>query len=337
MQIAVLGCGAIGGLFLGHLSKELEDVLGIVRSYQVDSLENEGLVIKDSNKEEKINVKIDTKLTKQVDLAIVSTKINDLEEIIKENIDYLKNAVVISTQNGLRAESILVKFFPAEKIITTIVMFGATFYSPNKVVSNFSGDLIMGNIFDKKVAKEKKIRKVLKNSFNLKLSENIKGAKYLKLFINLNNCIPAILGKSMQEAFRNPEIAKLAIKLNKEAYQLISQAGISLESLPSYPKERIEGLVSMPLEDAASLFSKIMINLSKEPLYGSLLQSIKRGKPSEIDYINGEVVALAKNNNQQAPLNEKMVSLVHRVEKEGFLSENELLLEIKGAENEKQK
>jgi len=53
------------------------------------------------------------------------------------------------------------------------------------------------------------------------------------------------------------------------------------------------------------------------------------------DDINGEVVALAKNNNQQAPLNEKIVSLVHRVEKEGFLSENELLSEIKGVENEK--
>jgi 2-dehydropantoate 2-reductase len=335
MQIAVLGCGAIGGLFLGYLSKGPEDVSGVVKSYQVDSLKDEGFIIKDSNGEEKINVKFDTKLTKQADLAIFAVKTNDLEKIIKENIAYLKNTVVISTQNGLRAESILAKFFPVEKIITTIVMLGATFYPPNKVVSNFPGNLIMGNIFGKKIAKETEIKKVLENSFSLKFSENIRGAKYLKLFINLNNCLPAILGKSMQDTFKNLEIAKLAIKLNKEAYQLVSQAGISLESLPSYPKERIEDLVSMPLEDAASLFLKIMVNLSKEPLYGSILQSIKRNKPSEIDYINGEVVALAKNNNQQAPLNEKIVSLVHRVEKEGFLSENELLSEIKGVENEK--
>jgi 2-dehydropantoate 2-reductase len=335
MQIAVLGCGAIGGLFLGYLSKGSEDVLGVVRGYQVDSLKNKGLIIKDLNGEEKINVKCDIKLNKQVDLAIVATKTNDLEKIIKENIDHLKDAIVISTQNGFRAESILANFFPAEKIITTIVMFGATFYPPNKVVSNFSGDLIMGNIFGKNITKETEIKKVLENSFNLKLSKNIKGAKYLKLFINLNNCIPAILGKSMQEAFSSLEIAKLAIKLNKEAYRIVSQAGVSLESLPNYPKERIESLTSMPLKEAASLFSKIMVGLSKEPLYGSILQSIKRDKLSEIDYINGEIVVLAKNNNQQAPLNEKIVSLVHRVEKEGFLSEDELLLEMKGVENEK--
>jgi hypothetical protein len=46
-------------------------------------------------------------------------------------------------------------------------------------------------------------------------------------------------------------------------------------------------------------------------------------------------VKLAKKNNQQAPLNKKIVELVHRVEKEDFLSEKELLSKIKGAENEK--
>ncbi|MFO8052347.1 MAG: 2-dehydropantoate 2-reductase [Candidatus Omnitrophota bacterium] len=335
MQIAVLGCGAIGGLFLGHLSKESKDVLGVVRNYQLDSLEKEGLIVKEENKEEKVNVKFNIKLTKPVDLAIFATKTNNLEEITKENIDYLQDAVVVSAQNGLRAENILSKFFPPEKIITTIVMFGATFYPPNKVVSNFSGNLIMGNIFGKQVIKEKEVKQVLESSFNLKVLKNIKGAKYLKLFINLNNCIPAILGKTMQESFANLEIAKLAIKLNREAYQLVKQAGINLESLPNYPKERIESLTSMPIEDASQLFSKIMTNLSREPLYGSILQSIKRNKPSEIDYINGEVVRLAKNNSWQAPLNEKIVNLVHRVEKEGFLSEDELLSKIKGVGDEK--
>ncbi|MCF7873944.1 MAG: 2-dehydropantoate 2-reductase [Candidatus Omnitrophica bacterium] len=335
MKIAVLGCGAIGGLFLAHLSKESKNVFGVVRDYQLDSLENEGLIIKQENKEENVKVKVCTRLTEPLDLAIFTTKTNNLEEIIQENIDYLKDAVVVSAQNGLRADNILAKFFPTEKIITTIVMFGATFYPPNRVVSNFSGNLIMGNIFGKKVVDQEKIRQILTKSFNVEVLNNIKGAKYLKLFINLNNCIPAILGKSMQESFSSLEVAKLAIKLNQEAYRLIRQVGIDLESLPNYPKERIESLTSMPLQEAASLFSKIMTGLSKEPLYGSILQSIKRDKLSEIDYINGEIVKVAENNGQQVPLNKKVVSLVHRVEREGFLSENELLSEIKGVENEK--
>ena len=57
-----------------------------------------------------------------------------------------------------------------------------------------------------------------------------------------------------------------------------------------------------------------MKNLSKEPLYGSILQSIMRGRRSEIDYINGEFVRLAKNNNLHASLNGALVDMVHEVE-----------------------
>jgi 2-dehydropantoate 2-reductase len=335
MKIAVLGCGAIGGLFLGYLSRGPEDVLGVVRDYQKEPLVKEGLIIKTDTGQLKFKVKAGVKLTEPVDLAIFTVKTNDLESIIKENRPYLKNAIAVSTQNGVRADSILSNFFPKEKIITTIVMFGATFCPPNKVICNFSGNLVVGNIFAKEVQGLEKVKKVLERSFNLEVKENIKGAKYLKLFVNINNCIPAILGKSMQEVFKNLEVAKLAIKLNREAYQVVKQAGVNLKSLPNYPKERIEKLVSMPVNESAQIFSKIMVNLSKEPLDGSILQSIKRNRPSEIDYINGEIVKLAKKNNQQAPLNKKIVELVHRVEKEGFLSEEELLFKTKGAKNGK--
>ena len=73
----------------------------------------------------------------------------------------------------------------------------------------------------------------------------------------------------MQEAFSDLDIAALAIKLNKEAHDVVTKAGVELESLPTYPKERLGGLVSMDVGAAAGLFSKIMTSLSKAPLYGS--------------------------------------------------------------------
>jgi 2-dehydropantoate 2-reductase len=85
--------------------------------------------------------------------------------------------------------------------------------------------------------------------------------------------------------------------------------------MPNFPVERITGLTQMPLEQAAGIINKTLTSLSKEPLYGSILQSIQRGKESEIDFINGEVVHLAKQMRQEAPLNELVVDLVHQVEK----------------------
>jgi len=74
-----------------------------------------------------------------------------------------------------------------------------------------------------------------------------------------------------------------------------------------------------------------MVNLSKEPLYGSILQSIKRGRSSEIDFINGEFVSLAQENALGAPLNQKLVEMVHEVERTNTFFSKEILL----AETEK--
>ncbi len=329
MKIAVLGCGAIGGLFLGYLSKEEKDVLGIVKDYQKKPLAEEGLVIEGQRGVHKIEVKVDTELREKVDLAIFATKTGDLKGIIEKNKECLKEAYVVSTQNGIRADHILAEYFKKEKIITSIVMFGATFYAPNRVVHNFEGELVLGNIFSEKAEGLNRPEEVLSSCFPIKKIENIKGAKYLKLFINLNNCIPAVLGLSMQEAFSDINCAKLAIQINREAYEVVKKSSITLESLPSYPKERIESLVTMPINEAAGLFSKIIISLSKEPLYGSILQSIKRGRSSEIDYINGEISRIASDNKIEAPLNSKIVDLVHKVEEnKSFLSKEELLEEM---------
>jgi 2-dehydropantoate 2-reductase len=63
--------------------------------------------------------------------------------------------------------------------------------------------------------------------------------------------------------------------------------------------------------------NKTLTTLSKEPLYGSILQSIMRGKKSEIDFINGEVVHLANNMKSPSPLNSRIVDMVHELERTG--------------------
>ncbi|MFC1514830.1 ketopantoate reductase family protein [Candidatus Omnitrophota bacterium] len=326
MKTGVIGCGAIGGLFLGYLRAQGEDVYGVVRDYQKEPLLKDGLCIEGPRGPQWHKVEVDTRLTRPVDLAVFATKINDLEAALQDNIDFLKDAVVLTTQNGIEADAIVRKYFPPEKILTAIVMFGATFYPPNKVVHNFEGELIVGNIFGAAVDGREQINQTLGKAFNLKEELQIKGAKYLKVFINLNNCIPAALGISMQEAFADLDTAGLAIDLNREAYQIVEKSGIELTSLPTYPKERLSGLVAMDRAQAAGLFSKIMTSLSDRPLYGSILQSIKRGKRSEIDYINGQIVRLAQEAGWDAGLNRKMVELVHRVEdSKKFLARQELL------------
>jgi 2-dehydropantoate 2-reductase len=135
----------------------------------------------------------------------------------------------------------------------------------------------------------------------------------------------------MQEAFADPFISRVAVAVWKEGMDIVSRTGTHLEGLPDFPVLRLTRLTSLPAEEAAKIFSGIMTNLSKEPLYGSILQSIKRGRASEVDYINGEFAALAASHNLNAPLNEKLVMMVHQVEREKkFFTRNEFLSAVKG-------
>jgi len=290
------------------------------------------LVIEGVTGPQKIKVKTQERLSQKVDLAIFSCKTNDLEGLIEDNRSALNEAVIVSTQNGLCADKLLKQYFAPEKIITGIVMFGATFYPPNLVVHNFPGELVIGSMFAAPLDKLSAYVDILRKAFRVSVCPNIKGAKHLKIFANLNNCIPALLGKSMQETFIDMDLAQLAILLNREAYAVMQKAGVVLEDLPGYPKSRLESMVQMPTGEAAAVLSKIMTGLSKEPLYGSVLQSIQRGKKSEIDYINGEVVSIAEKSGTSEPLNEKIVELVHDVEDAGrFFDKKELLATLEGA------
>jgi 2-dehydropantoate 2-reductase len=48
----------------------------------------------------------------------------------------------------------------------------------------------------------------------------------------------------------------------------------------------------------------------------SMWQSISRDRPTEIDYITGEIIALSNKNKIDAPINTKLVELVKNAEKE---------------------
>ena len=318
MKIAVIGSGAIGGVVAAYLKKAGEDVVLIARSSQVDIINSQGLKIKGVRGVETIKVPALTRLDQNYDLVIFAVKTQDLEEAFAHNCEFLENGcLVLTTQNGVQADNILSAHFERDQQLSSIVMFGATLTAPGEITFNFEGDWIIGRPLMPLDPKAHEIAAILGKAFKVVASPNIMGQKYLKLFVNLNNCIPALIGKSMQETFADLDLCRLSIMLLKEGVDILTQANIELVSLPEFPKERIYGMAKMPIEQAAGIINKTLTTLSKEPLYGSILQSIMRGKTSEIDFINGEIAQLAIHFKIPGTLNEKMVDMVHEVERTG--------------------
>ncbi|MFA4842343.1 MAG: 2-dehydropantoate 2-reductase [Candidatus Omnitrophota bacterium] len=332
MKIAVIGAGAIGNLVAGYLKLKDEDVSLVGTPDSLNAIQERGLKVSGARGDFHVKIDISERLLEKPDLVILACKTQDIDAALKGRGDFLKETSVVTVQNGVQADSIVAKYAPQENIVSSIVMFGATYLEPGKVVHNFEGPWIIGRIFDGARPDEKLISLslILDKAFPVIISEDIKGMKYLKIFVNANNCLAAILGKSMQEAFADLDISRLSIAIWKEGFEVITKAGINLVSLPGFPVENLTKLTAMPAEEAAKIFSGIMAKLSKEPLYGSILQSIKRGRPSEVDYINGEFFRIAEVHRLSAPLNKKLAGMVHEVERsKRFFSKDELLASTK--------
>ncbi len=317
MNVAIIGAGAIGSVVAGYLTKAGVNTALVGRQDQVEVISKNGLKMHGVRGEETVNVKIIPRLDQNYDLVIIAVKTQDMESALVQNHEFLKSSIILSSQNGVQADTYLKRDFPKQAIYSSIVMFGSTYMNPGEVTMNFEGDWIIGKPFETVDAKAKEITELLGKAFPTVISQNIISMKWLKLFINFNNCIPAVIGKSMQETFADMDFCRLSIYLLKEGVDCVKAAGINLVSLPQFPAERILGLVNMSIDQAAGIMNKTLTTLSKEPLYGSILQSIMRKRRSEIDFINGEVLYLAKELKMDVSLNRKIVNMVHDVEKSG--------------------
>ena len=316
MKIAVMGAGAIGSVLGGYLCEAGEDVLLIGRKVNVDAINKNGLQIEGVRGEKNIKIKTDTILSEKPEMLFLSVKTQDIPEACKAIALMTKDSTIVTMQNGVKADLLAAENLNRRDIISSVVMFGATYIEHGKFIHNFEGDFIIGNAFSKNDEIVNTTASVLNKFSRTHISDNIHGVHWTKLLLNLNNCIPAITGRTMQESFADMEQARFGFNLIKEGLNVVDKAGIRLSDLPDLPLEKLRGLLSVPIDEGAVIFSHIMQGLSKEPLYGSILQSIKRGRATEIDYLNGEIVELGKRINHLTPYNSKAVEMVHKIEEE---------------------
>jgi 2-dehydropantoate 2-reductase len=92
---------------------------------------------------------------------------------------------------------------------------------------------------------------------------------------------------------------------------------VRFESLQTVSANRLLVFARMPLGLAQTLPLRIVARMGSTPNPGSTLQSIRRGQRTEIDYLNGAVVRAAATLGLAAPVNAKLVALVHEVERSG--------------------
>ena len=295
MNIVILGAGAIGSLFGALLSKK-NDVVLIGRTSHVNAIRKNGLTIDGKTQ---LNMKISAEdavdaVSFSVDLLIVTVKSYDTESAIDQAKQIIHNkTVVLSLQNGLDNIKAIEHVVDRRQIIVGVTTHGAFFSKPGCIKHTGVGKTILGELDGETSERIKNIENVFnKSGIETVVSKNIIEDMWVKAVVNsCINPITAFFGCSNGYLLENPLLEKIVEKVCLESTNVANAYGMNLSR-------------------------QIMIKKTKEVIretsenYSSMIQSVRKGRKTEIDSINGVLVDIGRTYDVDVSLNEILVSLV---------------------------
>lgn len=314
MKYAVIGLGAVGSIVGGLLIRSGEDVVLIGKKNQVDIINQNGITIngiKGSILVKNAHASSDLSYIKDVDLIIICVKSQDTQNLANNLKQYIKkSALILSLQNGVRNSNILSQI-TGNKAISGVVLFNAVYSKPGEVNLTIRGGLLIEAEDSYSEAIDGLLKSFKMVGFNSKSMDNLQGFQWSKLIVNLQNAVTALTGQTIKESILDSASRSILIATMKEGMYVLEKSGISIKTLPDMDPKKIINRLSSYNSIILKIGSKLM---RLQNARTSMWQSLSRGKRTEIDYINGEIVNLAKKNNFKAPINEKLVEKVKEAE-----------------------
>ena len=320
-RIAIIGAGAIGGVTAALMKKAGWDPVLVCRRQEiVDRIETTGLSIQGFKGAHRVRLQAvcDIEdLPQKIEIAFLATKANDCQDAAKRLLGHLlPDGRIVSLQNGI-AEAALAEVAGAGRIIGCVVGWGATHLGPGRLEVTSPGEFIVGN-WDAQAGTKRleNVRAMLSAVQPTRTSDNIIGELYGKLIINACiNSLGVIAGIPLGKLLARSRVRRLFIALMREAMALADAMGIHVEpaaggKLDYYRFLEGDGL---PARIRRDLFIRI-IGFKYRRIRSSSLQSIERGRPTEIDFLNGYICEKAREHGIPVPYHDAVVQWVHQIE-----------------------
>lgn len=319
-----MGAGAVGSLIGGLLARAGEQVTLIARQAHVEAIRRNGLQLEGVLGELTIPVRAMEVLDFQPDLVLLAVKTQDVESVCRQFRASLRSAVIITLQNGVRSDGLVASLLPRENIISGVVMLNAQFLMPGQVTYARPGSLVIGEAFCANGHRVREVQELLSRAIRTELSDNIQGVHWTKLLVNnLANGLEAMAGLAVRECMRSAGLRRVGTLTLREGHRVIEKAGYRLAPLSGVPAPALQLIIRSPLPVAAWILSRSMGSLKT---LSSTLQSLRRGRPTEIDYLNGEIVRLGQQLGMPTPYNSRVVQIVKEVERSGQFHEPDVLV-----------
>ena len=320
LRLAVIGAGAIGGTTAAFLKKAGWDpILVCKHADTLAQIEQRGLQLLGLKGEQTVRlraVKTVDDLPNDLDVVFHATKANDCEAAAKDLVPHLKPASrVVSLQNGI-CEDALGEILGRDRIIGCVVGWGATHAGPGRIEVTSPGEFVLGYLDGPSDAHLDPLRSMLEAVQPTRISDNIMGELYSKLMINsCINSLGAITGAALGELMAVGKIRRIFIAIMREA--LATATAMGLQVAPStggkLDYDRLLAGNGMVKQLRRHLVFRV-IGFKYRRVKSSSLQSLERGRLTEIDYLNGYIIRRAAENDVPVPINQAVVRIIKAIE-----------------------
>jgi len=327
VKSSVLGAGAVGGYVAGMIAGHHLPITLLCRPAQKTALLEAGLSIRgpegrfhvpatDLDSEgspengNELSVTTDPgKAVRKADLLFVCVKSQDTEDLLRSVAPHITSQTsVVLLQNGVRNKALVEEYLPENPCLEAVVLFNSLYLKPGEVTLTATESVIFDSEARETPAAQAASGLLQTAGISTRFHPNVRGILWTKLVINLNNGLSALTGGTLFEGLRDRDTRHLGRSLMAEGIRVLETAGIALEPIPKVDPARLMWLLKTP-----GWFAALVMKLLIKPycdVQSSTWQSRVRGRPTEVAYLNGEIVTLAAECGAEAPLNGKILEMV---------------------------
>ena len=305
-RVVVFGAGAIGCWIGGRLAVGGADVTLVGRPRVLDELARGLSVSELGGGQWTVHPKTTTEAV-DGDLILVTVKSAQTADAARALAR--TTGTIISLQNGVRNVPLLREALPGRRVVAGVVPFNVVRRGPGSYHRSTGGALELertGAAFADACRRA---------GLPCALRDDMPAVQWAKLVINLNNAINALSGVPLQQELSQRGYRRVLAAAQREALSLLRRARIPVARLTPIPPRFVPRVLELP--DA--VFHRVAGRLvAIDPTArSSMWDDLEAKRPTEIDYINGEIVALAERLGTRAPVNGKLVELIRAAEQGG--------------------
>lgn len=320
MRSAIYGAGSLGTILGAFITQKGGQIDLINRNKaHVEALKTKGATITGTlNFTEEVKAFTPEEMSGIYDIIFLMTKQQFNAEVVTFLKDYLaEDGVIVTLQNGI-PELQIGEIVGEDRVLGCTVAWGATLKEPGVCELTSEPDSLtfsLGTLAAKPHKHILEVKKLLEMMGPVDLDANFVGTRWSKLLINSAfSGMSAVLGCTFGEAAKDKTSRRIVQALIKECIDVCAAGKIKIE--PVQGKDIVKLLDYHNSVKKAFAFFIIPIAIRKHALLkASMLQDIEKGKKTEVDAINGVVSAYGRKVGCPTPMNDKVVEIIHRIEK----------------------